>query len=79
MIRQAKSKKASFVEASLLPSETPGDLVGTLRIVMRDRIAKPQLPLIGGDERADHRMLFGDIAQWPAINLAKPEQEAADV
>jgi hypothetical protein len=42
-------KRLASMEASLFLISVTECLV-TLRVVMRDRIAKPKLPLIGGDE-----------------------------
>src|SRR5215472_4272637 len=32
-----------------------------------------------GDERTDHAVLFGAVAQRSAVNLAQPEEQASDI
>jgi hypothetical protein len=55
------------------------DLMQTFGVRMRDDRTESQLVFDRSYKRTDHRMLLGNISQRPAINLAQPEEETAEV
>src|SRR6266571_3282940 len=51
----------------------------TLSITVCHDGTETLLILSRSDERANHRMLFGNVSQWRAVYLTQPEQESSHV
>ena len=60
-------------------SSTGASSLWALSVVMSNEGTEALLIFRRGDERADHRMLFGDVAKCSAVDLAQPEKEPRDV